>query len=65
MYQSSHKDAYLVTSILPEHFLEHFFFLCMYTIASAAPPMHRKITTTAAITPPAIALVDTWEDPEK
>ena len=33
--------------------------LYVYTIANTAPPMHRSVTTTAAITPPAIAPVDT------
>ena len=57
-YHSSHKEAYLATSTLPEYFLEHFL-LCMHAIANTAPPMHRRITTTAAVTPPAIASVET------
>ena len=63
MYQSPHKDPYLVISTLPEW--EYFFLCCMYTIANTAIPMHRRITTTDAITPPAMAPEGTWESPGK
>ena len=53
-FSINHLIRYLVISTLPEDF----FLLFIYTIANTAPPMHRKITTTAAITPPAIAPVD-------